>query len=313
MDDQVVILMSTYNGQKYIRQQLESIINQSYTNLKLLIRDDGSTDQTPLILTEFANNYANIDFINQDSLENKGFNGSFFELIREGLRREPDCKFFAFADQDDVWFKDKILSAMKCIKKHRDGNKSPYVYYYADKKWTDEHLNVLHEDDFSLCRDNYFDMFILPPVYGCTSVISRELAKKALESNQSTNLLYDVYIYRLACLIGGTLISDRSPQMYYRRHGNNASGDAMVFSIKKAIKTYISKPSDMHGAKRYIVEIYDRYHEDINGEQEALCKLIRDYEKSFPDSIRLMTWREAHRRGIKASIMWIGRILLKAI
>ena len=316
MDKSIVVLMSTYNGEPYIREQLDSIVKQKDVSFKLLIRDDGSSDRTPEILSEYSRNYDNIDFINRDNIENKGFNRSFLSLLEEGLKREKKCKYFAFADQDDVWFENKLKSALDYInfKNDKSGTKdNALLYYYANKYWTDENLNIIAEDDFSYCRDNYFDLFMLPPVYGCTSVISRELAAKSLELAGNNKLLYDVYIFRLACLLGGTIISDRSPKMYYRRHGKNASGDAMKFSIITSVKKYIKEPNGMHGVKNYILPIYDLHKDEMPSKQKLLCELIISNERKIYCKCRLLCWKDAYKRGLKASIMWIGRVLLNAI
>lgn len=314
MDNSIVVLMSTYNGEKYIKEQLDSIVEQKGVDIKLMIRDDGSTDSTPNIISEFCKMHNNVEFINEGNLENLGFNKSFMTLLAEGLSRAAKCQYFAFADQDDVWFDNKLINAMRCIESRCHSiNDNKMIYYYANKYWTDESLKIVHQDNFVYCKDNYFDMFMLPPVYGCTSVISRNLAERALEMLNNDSLLYDVYIYRLTCLLGGTVISEHLPVMYYRRHGKNASGDAMEFSILKMVKKYVKTPDGMHGARSYIQPIYDKYKDEMPDEQRMLCELILGNSKKKFKKIRLVCWKKAHDRGIKASVMWIGRVILNAI
>lgn len=315
MSKRVVILMSTYNGEKFIREQINSILSQDYDNFHLLVRDDGSNDNTVSILSEFAQADGRVSFINKDHLENFGFNYSFITLIQEGLKREPDASFFAFADQDDVWFEHKISQAIEMIESNCEIISAPgnIVYYYANKQWTDEVLNPIHEDNMVYCRDDYFDMFMLPPVYGCTSIISKELAQKALEKRPVENLLYDVYIYRLACALGGRLIHDERTCMYYRRHGNNASGDAMQFSLIRGLKKYLAEPKSLHGIQKYTKAIYNNYADDMPLEQNKLCQLIIEYDRNIWKKLKLLVYPKAYQRGIKSSFMWVGRVLLNAI
>ena len=91
----VIILLSAYNGEKYIREQIKSIINQTYSEIKIYVRDDGSKDQTPQILKEFADE----GMIKLYLGENIGFVKSFLWLVKNC----ENADYYAFADQDDVW------------------------------------------------------------------------------------------------------------------------------------------------------------------------------------------------------------------
>ena len=117
----VNVLMSTYNGEKYLSQQIESIINQKGNfDLRLIIRDDGSTDSTPEILEKYAKKYPKI--ISYYLEGNKGYNFAFFEL----LRFSPQADFYAFSDQDDVWIENKLDFAIKALQSAN--NNIPLLY-----------------------------------------------------------------------------------------------------------------------------------------------------------------------------------------
>ena len=90
----VQILLSTYNGEKYLREQLESIVQQTYDHISLLIRDDGSTDSTQQILQEYKDKYPWISYYTGN---NVGAKDSYFELLE---RADLTCDFFAFCDQE---------------------------------------------------------------------------------------------------------------------------------------------------------------------------------------------------------------------
>ena len=105
----VSVLMSTYNGEKYIREQIESILNQKKVKVHLLIRDDGSQDSTIEIVKEYANKYPNVSVY---AGKNIGIGNSFMEL----LRNAPEADYYAFADQDDVWLDGKLERAIELIK-----------------------------------------------------------------------------------------------------------------------------------------------------------------------------------------------------
>ena len=101
----ILIILSTYNGEKYLKAQLDSLLLQSYKNFKLIVRDDGSTDGTKEIL-----NFYNIELL--DSSENLGVKKSFETLLKYACEN-GEGKYFMFCDQDDVWNNDKIEKTLK--------------------------------------------------------------------------------------------------------------------------------------------------------------------------------------------------------
>ena len=308
--------MSTYNGEKYISEQIDSIISQTGVQPELFIRDDGSKDRTQEIISQYEEKYSNIHYINRGVHENLGFNKSFFALIDFAIKNLPEYDLFAFADQDDVWVDNKLYNAIKMIQiriKEKNKDMSTPVYYYANKYWCNEKLQPIHEDDMKYCKDDYFDMFMLPPVYGCTSVFNRALGEKTLEKLPSEEFLYDVFMFRLACTMDSILIADRKPQMYYRRHGNNASGEAMKLSPIHHVKKLFSNKSSFHGMQRYLREIYDLHSKDMETEQKNLCELVMGYDSSIKKRMQLLFWKKAYSRGVRASIIWIGRVVSRTI
>ncbi len=125
----VNVLISTYNGEKYIREQIDSILNQTYENISIYVRDDGSTDNTLNILKEYENN-GHIILLKETNI---GFGRSFLKL----LQYANDGNFWAFCDQDDVWDEHKIEYACECLCKMNP--KSPNIYVH-DFIFTDESL-----------------------------------------------------------------------------------------------------------------------------------------------------------------------------
>ena len=101
----VQVLMSTYNGQTYLKKQIESILEQTYPNIELLVRDDGSSDHTIDILRDYEERYENIKVIYG---KNIGVNGSFFYLLAQS-----NSDYLAFSDQDDIWLPEKIQNAVE--------------------------------------------------------------------------------------------------------------------------------------------------------------------------------------------------------
>ena len=111
-EKKVAVIMSTYNGEKFIREQLDSILNQSYKNIELIVRDDGSKDKTVEIVKEYQAKHKNIKLFEGQNL---GFVKSFFELLKLA-----EADYYAYADQDDIWIENKIELAVNSLNKLDD-------------------------------------------------------------------------------------------------------------------------------------------------------------------------------------------------
>lgn len=120
--NKVAVMLSSYNGEKYIGKQIESILCQNYQNIHLYIRDDGSTDGTVDVIKNYASRYSNVHFMESEG--NLGYPACFYALT-DDVSIQAD--YYAFADQDDYWLKDKISRAVSVLEK-QDNNK-PYAYY----------------------------------------------------------------------------------------------------------------------------------------------------------------------------------------
>ncbi|WP_143191790.1 glycosyltransferase, partial [Paenibacillus sp. P46E] len=135
MEDTITILMATYNGEKFLKEQLESILKQSHEKWRLIIRDDCSKDSTPKILNEYSQKDSRIKFILGET--NLGPVLNFNELIKLAL----NSKYIMFADQDDVWFDSKIEVSLENIKniETRMGEDIP-ILVYSKLKYVSEDL-----------------------------------------------------------------------------------------------------------------------------------------------------------------------------
>lgn len=118
----VCVVLPTYNGTKYLANQLDSILGQTYPNIEVWLRDDGSCDSTVEVIRKYASTYDNVRFI-EDDLGNLGCPASFYEIIR----RAAPCDYYAFADQDDIWESEKVQRAVDALSVLEAG--VPGVYY----------------------------------------------------------------------------------------------------------------------------------------------------------------------------------------
>lgn len=212
----LIVLLSTYNGEKYLREQLDSLVNQELKSTKILIRDDGSKDSTLDILEEYKNKY---NFIEYYKGENKGPAKSFFELINNCEQAD----YYALCDQDDVWFKDKLSRAVELLEKE---DKNIPLLYAGRFVLTDEKLNPINSDISKLYLFSDFEhALIYHTSPGCTFVFNNEARKQIVKYNINEEycVIHDAIIHKVVTLMG-KMVLDTEPHMYYRQHGNNEIG-----------------------------------------------------------------------------------------
>lgn len=207
------ICLSTYNGERYLSEQIESILSQSYKNWQLLIRDDGSKDNTINIINKFTEKDSRIKFINKDNIENLGVHKSFYTIVKY-----ESADFYFFCDQDDVWKPDKLdvfLSYME------ENDNSVPVLYYSSLTTVDSELNVISERMFSRSKAmNITENLVKNEIVGCVTAINSSLANEWLYSGIG---MHDSHLALLA-LSTGKLVYIKESTIYYRQHENNVIG-----------------------------------------------------------------------------------------
>lgn len=268
--------MSTYNGEKYLEEQLESLLNQSYQNIKILIRDDGSKDGTLEILDKYLKKYP--QKIKCILGENKGVIGSFLSLIDAS---DKNCNYFAFCDQDDVWLKEKIEMAVNNMK-----TDIPFMYF-SNKIIVDEKLNVLKKeaDQPEITLGNSIIQNIAT---GCTIVINKKLLNviKNRKIDTSRILMHDALIYIVANLIG-EIYFDQNAYIYYRQHSNNVIGSEtnLIKKYYKRIKKF--KKRKKNASREQIEEILEIVKDKIDNEKRKnILEIIN--AKNFIQRYRIL-------------------------
>ena len=240
------ILLASYNGEKYISEQINSIISQSYEDWKLIIRDDGSNDKTLKIIEEFEKKDRRIQLIRDDK-GNLGVARNFEELLSYSK-----ADFIMFADQDDIWFHDKIKDTLLVMKnknqsipqlvftnstviKNNESSKCGYLYQY--------HV-IPSLENFLFSNAGY---------QGSTTMINKELKDKCLPFLEDC-LVHDYHISLCALLFGEATFIPEST-MYYRRH--QATVSTLRRGILDKFKSFLKKepilfnPELFYYLKRY--------------------------------------------------------------
>lgn len=207
----VSIAMATYNGEKYIKQQLDSIVQQTHKNLEIVIVDDSSTDSTYDILQGYAKCYDNIKIMRNE--QNIGVSQSFSRSLLN-----TTGQFIALSDQDDVWFHNKIEILL--------ANIGSNMMIHSDDVIVDDNLNVIYESHVAMSKNPYWhdfkDYLVNVNVTGCTVMVSRKLLDIALPI-PSDFVIHDWYLAIIASYYKSITLFNQ-PLLYYRQHSSNVSG-----------------------------------------------------------------------------------------
>ena len=243
------ILLASYNGEKYISEQLDSIINQTYKNWELIIRDDGSKDETVTILNKYEKKDERIKILRDDK-GNLGFLKNFEELLFNAKE-----EFVLFSDQDDFWLKNKLEKFVEKIRDLDEKVLSKPLLVHCNSLVCDEKLEIIKEKfiDSKIAKKNnsniYFFEYI---VQGSNSMVNKKMIRESLPFLKSVTL-HDRYFHLLSQFLGTRVFIDES-LVKYRQHERNEIG-----ANRSIIKNIMSKKYFYVEDRKLIEEIKEKY------------------------------------------------------
>lgn len=263
------ILLAVYNGEKYLEELLQSILNQSYTDWRLIIRNDGSRDGSRNIIQRYCDLYPG-KVVGYHANEPGGPLANFSQCLEYS-----DAPYIMFADQDDVWLPNKIemtLNKMKAMEKLH-GSDCP-LYVYTDLTVVDRELKVLHQSMWKSSRLTPENgtrtgcLLVYNVTTGCTAMLNRPL-KELSWPLPSEAVMHDNWIALVASIFGKSDFIE-AQTILYRQHGNNVVG-ATAFNTKfliEKIRRYLFLDSiDFSREKQQARVFLQRYREQMNREQ----------------------------------------------
>lgn len=288
----IIICMSTYNGEKYVKEQIESLLNQTYNNIEIYVRDDGSKDNTIKILEEYEKQNK-IHFIKG---KNVGVVKSFYECLQLAYN---NADFFAYCDQDDKWHEDKIE---KAITKLKNENQEIPLMYFSEFNYCDENLNFLNKSNINKKGTSFQNSIVECLSFGITEVFNKKLAEKILNSGTDNICFHDWWAYMISAGIG-KVIYDEEATVEYRRTGNNVSPSGKVgiqlqiYRIKKFLFGKYFK-----NIREQINKYKVQFSKELNKENKKIIDLF-SIKYSFIKSIKKVFYPKMFRQNIIDEIM----------
>jgi glycosyltransferase involved in cell wall biosynthesis len=285
----VVVVLSTYNGAKFLSEQLDSLIHQEYQNLEVLVRDDGSTDSTCELLSRYASEYDKIRVIYG---ENVGVVASFANLL---FIVPGHADYVAFCDQDDVWDKDKItraVNSLECL------NTTEPAMYCSALRIVGSDLRYMRNSK-KLRKHAAFENSLVENIAtGCTIALNKAALKVVAEPETDWEMvrMHDWWIYQIVSVIG-TVVYDDEPSLSYRQHGNNVVGSSSgPQKWMKRIRRHLgAKNKDVCKQAEELVRVYGRLMGECNIEiaQEFLaCSKSNGFGSKLAYAMRTPLYRQ---------------------
>lgn len=261
----VQVLLSAYNGEKYIKEQIDCILKQEKVKIKLLVRNDGSKDNTSDILRNMKK--PNIEYFSE---ENVGATSSFLELIRNA----GDADFYAFSDQDDIWDNDKLFSAIKML----EGYSEIPAIYSSNTRLVDKNLHLIKSENKSP-KITLGSALIKNYATGCTVVFNSRLMKYLKISVDVDIPYHDWWVNLVALSVGGISVFDNNPHISYRQHSNNVvGGSESIWSKWK--NRFIRFKNQSYSRDNMARQLLALYGDTINNNDKEILNKISNYKKN---------------------------------
>ena len=299
--NKIIILLSTYNGAMYLKNQLDSLMLQSYKDICIIARDDGSTDQSYEILQTFIQ-HSSLHVKVLEDRTNVGAKKSFELLMHEALKMET--QYMMFCDQDDIWLPEKIEKTYFKMKEFEKSYPSLPLLVHSDVRVVDKQLNVIASSFWSYqhidpTRDRLNHLLLHNVVTGCTVMINRALAEK-VKTIPNESIMHDWWMAMVASAFGKIGYIDE-PLMLYRQHESNDTG-AKNYGWGYFIKKFRERPS----LDRYLAQaamfLY-MYEDMLDHNSKEMLLVLKDFNsyskfKKIKVIIKYKLWKNGFIRNI---------------
>ena len=217
----VSILMCTYNGEQYIREQLKSISAQTFNNWDIWISDDGSTDKTVNICKEYKKKETHKVYLREGP--RSGFAMNFMSIL---ANCDNTSDFYAFADQDDIWLPEKLKVAVDAIMSQSENIP---VLYCSRTELVDKNGREFKPKQYSNLRNDspsFRNALVQSIASGNTMVMNRSAKRLVMKFKLNGKIpSHDWWFYQVVTGAGGVVIYDKTTSLLYRQHGKNLIGD----------------------------------------------------------------------------------------
>ena len=280
--------MSTYNGEKFLKGQIDSILNQKDVQCDILIRDDGSKDATTDLIREAMKQYPQrLKLLEGD---NEGYKRSFMNLV---YKASSDYDYYAFADQDDIWLSNKVKMGIRSL---TESSHTPSLYY-AMMTEVDENLNKLSNQQEFKPTPNYKEIIFQNFVQGSTIIFNKALLKLVKSYKIKEEVPHDIILPILAKYCG-QIIGDRNSYILYRKHASAVTVKMKNNYAKELLKEAFSD----YKLTNYANILLAGYKDYIKDKYIPYLKVVKNYRK-LSNKIALVNDSNVRKFSLKGTVM----------
>ena len=292
----ISILLASYNGGKYITEQIDSLLAQTNLDFKLFIRDDKSTDNTYEIISEYAQKYPGKIFASQNERNSGGAKHNFIKMM---IEHKND--YVMLCDQDDIWLPDKIEISLAKIREMETmhGKETPLLVH-TDLHVVNERLKTISPSFKAAMNADYSktrlrNQIIQNTLTGCTAIYNRALSDLVTETPQYM-IMHDWWLMLITAAFGKATALDEQTVLY-RQHGNNDTGAKDVRTLRYKIdkllhgKEVRKALSDTYMQAR---SFFDLFHGNLTSVQKDLLTKYCD----IPNHVKPVRWITICRLGV---------------
>lgn len=258
----ITILLATYNGERYLAEQLDSILAQTEQNWRLVIQDDCSTDGSVAVATRYANTYSDRIKVIQRAAPSGSAKNNFFSMLQY-----VDTEYWMTCDQDDVWLPNKIEVTLEAMRRLDTKHPDVPLLVHTDLTVIDQNRNILAKSLFSYQkldskRDSFANLLSQNIVTGCTALMNHALLDR-IRAIPVAALMHDWWFALVAAAFGKIMFVEQQTVLY-RQHGKNSVGAKSAgdffYLFKKALQGKKTKKAleDTQVQARYFLNCYEK-------------------------------------------------------
>jgi glycosyltransferase involved in cell wall biosynthesis len=302
----VCILMATYNGENFLAEQLQSIERQTYQEWRVLISDDGSSDNTLAIAKQYQQKWG-IDRVEIRQGPKQGFCQNFLSMACDSYIR---ADLYAFSDQDDVWLADKLERAVAYF--HVSNDSQLPIAYGGRTQIVDRVLKPLGlSPEFTMPRS--FRNALVQSIAGGNTQVFNQAAKELLEqAGRQQVVSHDWWLYQIVKGAGGIFYYDPKPTVLYRQHENALIGGNQSFKGKIDAMLYVLDGRYKNWSDINYTALCNISHLLTKDSQDTLEIFGRFRGARLKDRIRLLEVCGLYRQTWRSTFnLWIATILNK--
>lgn len=291
----VKILLSSYNGEQFLKEQIESIYRQKAVNISLLVRDDESTDSSRKIINSLSKKF-NFEWYNG---KNIGAAYSFQELLFDV---KLDCDYYAFSDQDDIWKENKLITGITKMSQY----KNEPCLYYSNYEIINNNFSILGTGKLKLYTLG--DVILGQAPLGCTMIINRKLIELIRVRKSKYLRMHDHWCLLTCLAYNGKVIYDNEQLISYRQHSNNVVGakPSLAIRFKRYLYSFFKGNNER---LKQIKEFRDIHYKYIPSENLSLINKITNYQNSFNNKLKVICSSQLKTDSLFKNIIFVISII----